>query len=459
MSSILKSFSVNFREVFLSFPEREYVQPSYFEFFDNDTRTVAIIGLGKRTEVLVTASKGNELDGSPEDYDKANSPNGRFFEFSSYPIDPTTVEVYRGPGATVKIDSTQYCVDETNGYLVLYYPLQKGEKLVIRYVSFSDINVPRLFTAQQAQQLYNVYGSPSSTNSLSAGAEIAFANGAPRILAVQGDHTLSDPYWAKAYEALGNSQVYVVVPMHGENYASKVALGISHVNTMSETANRKERVIIFGETTDIPRSSIDDYHLEERAMYVIADKATTVIAGETQIAEGGYLAAAVAGVFTKAEYIAEPITKKAITRITLNWNNKQLYSESELKQYLANGIIVLTQQTPVIYQGVMTLASGNPVEQEPSIWKIRDIIAIGIRSYTENSFVGKALTVQLQENIAKGVRKFLDQQIDQHLITKYSGVRVEVDPLEPRQVDINFDVEPVFPLNGITLRINVVSKL
>ena len=50
-------------------------------------------------------------------------------------------------------------------------------------ISELDVNDPEFFTS--ADRFYRKHGLPSSENTLSLGAQIAFENGAPGILAVQ----------------------------------------------------------------------------------------------------------------------------------------------------------------------------------------------------------------------------------------------------------------------------------
>jgi hypothetical protein len=61
--------------------------------------------------------------------------------------------------------------------------LAANDTLSVRFISEADLNDPELFAS--AQELYQKHGNPSLTNTLSLGAEMAFENGAPAILALQ----------------------------------------------------------------------------------------------------------------------------------------------------------------------------------------------------------------------------------------------------------------------------------
>jgi hypothetical protein len=61
--------------------------------------------------------------------------------------------------------------------------LKQNDRLVARYISEVDVNDPELFTSMKA--LSDKHGVPSVTNTLSLGAQMAFENGAPAVLALQ----------------------------------------------------------------------------------------------------------------------------------------------------------------------------------------------------------------------------------------------------------------------------------
>lgn len=466
--SQINSFNVTFQEDFPSYirsPIEEHTAPISFD----DTRTVAIIGLGKRTETVVSVAKGNGLDGEPQNFDPRLIPTGRYFKTVSYPVDPSRFEIYRGLGAQELVLEKDYYLDDKTGYFILFTPLVTGERLIVKYISFSDINHPQLFTKEQLKQLYVVHGSPSSENTLASAAEIAFANGAPRIVTVQGDHTGRDPYWSQSYQVLENVRAYMIVPVQNGYYSQVAAFGTEHVRKMSETPYRRERILLIGERDasvdlpfdSLPRSAVSDYNLDERVLFIGADLAKTVIVGETTDATGGYLAAGVAGLWSSFEYVPTTLYKKELARIVLKWPNENFYSEQQLRTIANDGVTLLVKNNGAATVGrfVMTLNNGNPVDTEPSIWRIRDYIAIVIRNALETNFVGKPLIADLLQDIEIEVERLLKGLISQGIITEYANIRVEVNSQEPRQTDVSFDIAPVFPLNDIRLGIRVTSQL
>ena len=61
--------------------------------------------------------------------------------------------------------------------------LRNGDELEARYIPTADLNDPEFFTS--TSDLFKKHGTPSVTNTLSLGAQMAFENGAPGILALQ----------------------------------------------------------------------------------------------------------------------------------------------------------------------------------------------------------------------------------------------------------------------------------
>jgi len=61
--------------------------------------------------------------------------------------------------------------------------LKKGDRLEARYIPETTINDPEFFTS--AIDLTSKHGNPSTTNTLSLGAQMAFENGAPGVLVIQ----------------------------------------------------------------------------------------------------------------------------------------------------------------------------------------------------------------------------------------------------------------------------------
>lgn len=67
-------------------------------------------------------------------------------------------------------------------FVVFSRRLNQNDELIAQYIAIADINAPTFFT--EVQDVYAKHGRPSTSNTLSLGAQLAFTNGAPGIFCV-----------------------------------------------------------------------------------------------------------------------------------------------------------------------------------------------------------------------------------------------------------------------------------
>jgi hypothetical protein len=185
-----------------------------------------------------------------------------------------------------------------------------------------------------------------------------------------------------------------------------------------------------------------------------------VVSGETEILQGMFLAAAFAGKFGSLRYIAEPMTGKMLSGFDITGQPK--LTNIDLQQKIDNGITYIKSLSSggQVYRGITTTNSGLAVEQEPSIVRIRDFLAVNIRRVLEDQYVGQPIIIEETiQSIEATTTSFLNAQKDGRLISVFQNIRAVVDSVEPRQINVSFDVQPVFPLNTIVIRVNVVARL
>jgi hypothetical protein len=455
---LLKNFEFDFSSPLSEYPSRIFI-PSAFDAEFNDVATVAIIGMGQREQVLVTQGAGEEDEGEPVDFQAGNAPDGRHFKVISFPILSGTLKVtliHEGV-ETLLIEGLNYNANLQLGYIVLFHPIALNDRLSVVYVAEVDTNAPELFTSLDS--LSAKFGTPSITNTLSLGAKLAFANGAKRVLAVQALSPTLDPNWTLAYTSLSKEEAYFVIPLPLSHYSDIAAAGLQHVENQSATKNRHERVLVLGETSDLTENDLSLFRNSFRVMFVQPSKIRTVIQGETAMLNGMYLAAAYAGKFSALSYIAEPMTGKTLTGFEITWQPN--LTNIDLEQKTSKGITYIKTLSSggQVYRGITTTDSGLAVEEEPSIIRIRDYLAINIRKTLEDRYVGQVVAKEVLKSIENTTASFLSAQKDARLISVYGNLRVVEDSVEPRQANVSFDVQPVFPLNSIVITVRVVASL
>lgn len=444
------------------------------------TVVVAVIGLGKRDELLVRQAKGEGLDGSPIDYDSTKQPDGRYFKLSAYPVVSNSLQVIlKARNRTSLEDSSldilpasMYFKDETYGYIVLKHPLKAGEQLRVQYVASFDENNPRLFDSDQLDTLYQYYGVPSITNTVSLGAKIAFASGAKYVLATLGESLDVDPVWDRAFVALENESPYYVVPLPPQSvdltgqpipesiyssYSVVAGRASQFVEKMSSVEFRNECVLILGETNNLTQADAKfSYGSSERVLFASPGEVQyALLQGQYQTFDGRFLAPVLAGLLASVSVTETAMGKSQSSVIVANKFKK---SSTELQELTNNGIsyFVPSAGGAKIPRPITTSQSHNPVLQEPSVLRIRDYIAYTLRKLLEMRFIGKPIVSNLDSEILKMVVNFCKSQIAAKLLIDAKNFKVIQDKVEPRQMDVSFDMEPVFPLVYINVSFRVM---
>lgn len=236
-----------------------------------------------------------------------------------------------------------------------------------------------------------------------------------------------------------------------------------HVELMSDTPNRRERMLITGgydgytitealdEDTGIDNNFGDSF----RVMFFMPDRIRRVVSGETALLDGQYLAACAAGRMAGNEYIAEPLTRKTLVGFDIEQSKR--YTDIEERQLGEAGVAVVSglNSGGRVVNGFTTVNTGNAVEEEPSIVRIRDYTAFTTRTILENRFVGTVILSETFQQVEVATTQILKSLVAQELITAFANVRATRDSVEPRQVNVSFDIQPVFPLNWIRIDFTV----
>lgn len=440
------------------FPPRTFVsqQGSFNGFID--TKTVMIVGLGRREEVLVSDAIGDETDGQPVDFDSTKQPDGRHFSLSTFPVVEDSLKVFRfsiDSGVEEELSEDDFEFSLEFGYVVLSHPLRLKETLRVQYVAEPDINDPELFF--DIDSIEQKHGNASLENTLSLAASFAFLNGAERVLACQADNSGEDPTWTQAFVSLEKEEGYYLVPVPIDNYVEIVAAAKQHVIKMSSVKQRKERVLVAGETADLTQEDIDLLRDTFRALFLTPLEATTIISGETTILDGRYLAAAASGKMSSFANIALSLTRKELLGFSIA--KKHVLPDLESEGITDQGIILTrprSGQSVQVFRATTTTDSQVIEEVEPSIVRISDFIAKNIRKELSSRFVGRVIVPTVLAELTRAIEAFLKKTIQQGLLTTFANLTVKPDLVEPRQVNVTFQAEPVFPLNKIVIRFSFI---
>ena len=307
------------------------------------------------------------------------------------------------------------------------------------------------------------------------------------------DASFYDAGWLNALASLEIVECDIVVPLPAQTISVIFQNALSHCLSMSNTLNRKERVLfigaiqgltpdnlsgttpaavenlgilegIQGETvTNILSGNIEDlanYSVSDafgntfRCVYFYPDQIVVSAGGNNVLIDGFYLAAAAAGYEARDSIIQNPLTNKVLSGFTI-LGNKQ-FSTAVLSQLATAGVTTLQ---PVagggrVIWGITTSQSGYVEEQEISIVFIRDAVAKTLRAGLQG-FVGQPQTPQTIVSINTRTVIILNSLVADGMITAYKGVQAAQDAVDPTQINVILAVQPSYPTDFVYIRVGI----
>lgn len=302
-----------------------------------------------------------------------------------------------------------------------------------------------------------------------------------------------DSNWGAAFEMLEGVDCQIVVPLPDAAISNIQQATIAHCELMSNTANQKERFAVLGaqmgvtseaalgrelvavenvgviegiqgdDPEEVLEGNIEDlqnfdvsanFGTTFRAIYFWPDEIVRTINGTNTSIHGFYMAAAAGGLLAATPNVAIPLTRKVLTGFTVP--RSKIRRPLILNALGAKGISVVQ---PVVGGGQIlhcktTTASGDPLEEEPSVIFIRDRAAQVLRD-TVRGFIGQPEDATLIASVTSALTKSLQGLIAQGLLTTYQNLNVSRDEVDPRQWNVSVELQPTLPVNWIFVDISV----
>ena len=307
------------------------------------------------------------------------------------------------------------------------------------------------------------------------------------------DASFYDVGWQAAYEALETIECDIVVPLPSQTISSIFITGRSHVETMGLIKNRKERMlfigainglvpgnvigttnaavedlgvlegiqgdstaeVLAGDTEDLTDYGVQSaYGTTYRVVYFYPDQIVVQIGADKTILDGFFIAAAAAGYLSSVSNVAIPLTNKTLAGFSIL---KARTYRRIIEEQIANAGMTLVRSVAgggTVVWGRTTTASGFPEEEEISIVFIRDRVAKSTRAAFK-AFIGSAESPTFQGTLMARAKAVMDSFISSGLITAYRELKVIRDVVDPRQWVISCQIQPVYPVNWILVKIGV----
>jgi hypothetical protein len=307
------------------------------------------------------------------------------------------------------------------------------------------------------------------------------------------DADFYDNNWATALDTIEASTLQILVLLPDQNFSAIQQAGRTHVGLMSNTANRRERVLFTGAQTgvtaqallgnelvavedigvlegiqgdsadEILNNSIEDlqdfsiatnFGTTFRVLYLFPDQIVRVVDGTRTYLDGFYMAAAAAGYMSGNADYSIPLTRKNLIGFSIL--RDRTYNQTTINSLGAAGVAVVVPVTGggQVVHGKTTTASGASEEEELSVIFIRDFIATSMRQVMQ-SFIGVPEDPTLAAAIASKAISALSAFSAMNYITDWQNLGVSRDVTDPRQWNIIVEIAPNIPVGWVFIDVTV----
>lgn len=336
--------------------------------------------------------------------------------------------------------------------------------------------------------IFAAYGEPSAENTISAGAQVAYDNGATAFYCIQPEvnqvtGNIDAAGLQTALREASKVNAYCILPMvspytvyDGTTKDTTNSLEMSqiisacktHVENMSTTLERKERVVVLSDKLDIEtKDDIDDAIANyksnaasansPRVIYITPSMVTVALdSGTVAQANGMYAAAALAGIICNNNYTCgEPISGKTLADVTIN----DRYTREEKNILASYGCLVLegAEGTSVAkIRHALSTATGDFVKSEIKITKIKDVISNTLRLALDRAYINTRFTgASTISEMTATVNTILSSFLANNDIVSYNNLVIAQDLNYPNQVNVSFRIQPTVDVNYILVTFGV----
>lgn len=322
------------------------------------------------------------------------------------------------------------------------------------YAKAAGDYIPRFFF--NMSDVEAEHGTPSTTNTLSLGAEVVFEQGASAVCLIQTNPADGSEF-NKHKNALDKlapvAGINIVVPL--TTLTTIHSYLKTHCINASSLTERKERtgVVAMASGTSVASLGAQAQALaHKRIVLVSSTECSRVIGGDVDPTTlgGQYVAAAVAGVrCSRAFDVADPATRKEVVGFS-DITDGLLRQEKVL--LLSKGVMVIENLAGVfrIMQQVTTDTS-TIENREYSVVEVIDFVASSMRTSLESIYIGQKILEGTPSQVRSTILAILNNMIASEILTAAQNVQASINGSDPTQIDVSFEISPVFPLNFILI--------
>jgi len=330
------------------------------------------------------------------------------------------------------------------------------------YAKASADYVPRFF--YNMDSVIEEHGEVTTSNTLSLGAEIAIEQGASVVCLVQCDPAdgADATQFRKAIDKLAPIKgINIVVPLSTDT--SLFAYVKNHCDIASSITERKERTAIVGMSGSPTVSDLTTraQALASKRMVLVSPGSATRYVGSgttPSTLDGSFVATAIAGLRTSREFdVADPLTRKEVVGFETIADD---FLRAEKVTMLSKGVMVI-ENVSGIYRVMQQVTTDVSVAEnkEYSVVEVIDYVASNMREVLETIYIGQKILAGTPSQVKTTVQTILNDLISKEIIVDSQNVQAAIDNTDPTQINVSFEIRPVFPLNYILITFSLSPNI
>lgn len=282
----------------------------------------------------------------------------------------------------------------------------------------------------------------------------AWDNGADLILFSPLPHSsnVTDANWQTAIDRLELQPVDAIIPVTtAEGIIAKIK---THVNTMSNTTNRKERRAFIGHDTTSTNSQILGIATTQNSERVVLASPAVVVKkiDNTTATKPSYiLAGAYAGKWASQGY-QENLTYKYINTGTIT-DLATKHTSTAIIDFVDGKVAVsefVYGKGLRIVKGVTTSSDTDITKTELSIASLVDFMSKDIREYFEDNFVGIPAVAGIESSVYVQVISKIEEYLKNGYISGYDAKKVSATRSDSI-ITITWEATPTIPVNNFLI--------
>ncbi|MCL5265207.1 MAG: phage tail sheath subtilisin-like domain-containing protein [Chloroflexi bacterium] len=252
---------------------------------------------------------------------------------------------------------------------------------------------------------------------------------------------------------LETKEVDIVAIMAGDTTTLTAAK--THVDTMSSSTNRKERILIAGLARGSTSTQVQTQgtNFADGRCVVVAPATLKKYNPSTQLVElvdGFYLAAAIGGL--AAGLSPEmPLTRRAVNGFD---SLADIYTVSTMNTLAENGVMVIHNSRGIRVRHGLTTAAVGDTFSELSVRRADDHVRKYIREALD-SFVGQPSRVDTAVVIREAAKSALTELVNKEKIAAWASVTCTQNAVTPTQYDVIYSYKPAWPVNFIEVSYSI----